>query len=474
MRIPTFVACAAALAAPMAHAQTPLTTERVASGLTRPVYVTHAPGDDSRLFIVEQRSGTIGRIRVLDLTTNTLLPTPFLSVSPVATGNEQGLLGLALHPDFLTNGYFWINYTNGSGTTIISRYRVVGDPATTNTADASTVEVVLTLAQPFSNHNGGWMGFGPDGYLYIATGDGGSGGDPGNRAQDITSQLLGKMLRIDVDGPDNIPGNADDDAFPADPTRLYSIPSDNPYVGITGDDEIWAYGLRNPWRNSFDRETGDLWIADVGQNMWEEINFQPASSVGGENYGWRCYEASTTFNTTGCASASTMVFPIHEYDHNTAGFSCSVTGGYVYRGPICDLKGTYFFADYCSNQIYSFRYNGAVTGFTNRTTELAPGGGLSIGSITSFGEDNRGNLYIVDQGGEVFRVIPAGGLPGDYNGDDLVDVLDLLDFLDDFGACEGQSAPCGAFGDADVNGDDVVDILDFLDFIDLFGQSTCP
>jgi glucose/arabinose dehydrogenase len=457
-----------------ANAQTPLTTELVASGLSNPLFVTHAENDDSRIFIVEQRSSTTGRIRVFDLNTNTLLATPFLSISPVSTGSEQGLLGLALHPDYLTNGYFWVYYTNSGGTTVIARYRAAGSPATSNLADPASVQTVLTIAQPFSNHNGGWMGFGPDGYLYIATGDGGSGGDPGNRAQDTTAQLLGKMLRIDVDGVDNVPGNADDDGFPADPNRLYSIPPTNPFVADANDDEIWAYGLRNHWRNSFDRETGDLWIADVGQNNWEEINVQPATVASARNYGWRCYEGNTSFNTAGCASPITMTFPVQVYNHSTDGFSCSVTGGYVYRGPICDLRGTYFFADYCSNRIKSFRYTGSVTDFTDRTAELEPAGAPSIGSITSFGEDNRGNLYIVDQGGEVFRVVAAGGLPGDYNGDTIVDVLDVLDFMDDFGTCENLPAPCGSFGDPDRNGDTVIDVLDFLDFIDAFGQTFCP
>lgn len=474
MHISIFAAGLTAAVSLSALAQTPLTTERIASGLSNPLYVTHAPGDSNRIYIVEQRSGSTGRIRIFDLNTNTLATSAFLSISSLSTGNEQGLLGLAFHPDYLTNGYFWVNYTNAAGTTIIARYQAVGDPATANFANVASAQTVLTLAQPFSNHNGGWIGFGPDGYLYISTGDGGSGGDPGNRAQDTTSQLLGKMLRIDVDGADDVPGNADDDGFPADPNRLYSIPSDNPFVADGNDDEIWAFGLRNAWRSSFDRATGDLWIADVGQNNWEEINIQPAGSSGGTNYGWRCYEGNNAFNTAGCASASTMTFPIHVFNHSTDGFSCSVTGGYVYRGPICDLRGTYFFADYCSNRIKSFRYDGAsVTEFTDRTSELDPPGSLAINSITSFGEDNAGNLYIVDQSGEVFRMIRSGPIAGDYNADGLVDVLDFLDFIDDYGTCDGQPAPCGSIGDADFNGDTVIDVLDFLDFLDAFGQDSC-
>ena len=243
-----------------------LTTELVVSGLARPVQVVAAPNDYDRIFIVEQRSGSTGRIKIFNLDTGTLNSTPFLSVS-VNTSSEQGLLGLAFHPNYESNGYFYVNYT-ASGGTYIKRYTVSSNP---DIADSSSAYTIMNISQPYSNHNGGWLGFGPDGYLYIGTGDGGSGGDPGNRAQDITNQKLGKMLRIDVDGG-----------------SPYAIPSDNPFVGVTGDDEIWAYGLRNPWRCNFDRATGDLWIGDVGQNAYEEITFQPASSNGGENYGWRC------------------------------------------------------------------------------------------------------------------------------------------------------------------------------------------
>lgn len=365
-------------------------TERIVSGLVRPLFVTHAPGDTDRIFIVEQRDGSTGRIRIFELSSSTLLPTPFLSVSPVSTGGEQGLLGLTFHPDYASNGFFYVNYTDGSGTTVIERYQVSIDP---DLADPSSGQTVLTLAQPYANHNGGWLGFGPDGYLYCTVGDGGSGGDPQGNAQNLTT-LLGKILRIDVAGDD----------FPADPDRNYAIPPDNPFVGVAGEDEIWAYGLRNPWRPSFDRSTNDLWIADVGQVSWEEVNFQPASSTGGENYGWRCYEGNYEYNTSGCSAPGTMVFPIHDYDH---GQGCSVTGGYVYRGnAIPALSGTYFFADFCTASIWSFRYDGAsISEFTDRTVELDPGGGLSIDQITSFGEDGSGEIYICDLGGEVFKIV---------------------------------------------------------------------
>lgn len=395
-----------------ALAQHTLTSERVASGLSRPIGFAHA-GDPDRAYIVQQR----GKILVLDLTTDTVLATPFLDLTGIVSisGNEQGLLGLAFHPDYASNGLFYVNYTKASGgDTVIGQFSVSSDP---DVADSDSFVQLLTYDQPFSNHNGGWIGFGPnDGYLYISAGDGGSANDPGNRAQTIDGMLLGKLLRIDVDGDD----------FPADPERNYAIPTGNPFVGVAGEDEIWAFGLRNPWRSSFDRATGDLWIADVGQNNYEELNFQPAASLGGENYGWRCMEGFHCTGLTGCTCSGTeLTLPIHEYTHSDG---CSVTGGSVYRGAWSPhLRGTYFFADYCSASIWSLRYDGsAVTEFTNRTAELAPDVG-SIGSIASFGEDARGELYICDLGGEVFRVRPR--CRADVNGDGAADTQDVLAFL---------------------------------------------
>lgn len=244
----------------------PFVARQVVSGLTRPVFACAPDGDSSRLFIVEQG----GRIRILDLTTTppSKKPMAFLQVSGLATGNEQGLLGLAFHPNYSTNRTFFVNYTDTSGTTVIARYTV---PAgTPDVADAASSRIVLKVPQPFANHNGGWLAFGPDGFLYIALGDGGSGNDPGNRAQN-QGELLGKLLRLDVDGDD----------FPADPNRNYAIPTTNPFVNVAGArGEIWAYGLRNPWRCSFDRKTGELYIADVGQNEREEVNVQPAGQGG--------------------------------------------------------------------------------------------------------------------------------------------------------------------------------------------------
>ncbi len=387
-----FVSIAAAMlaAAHASNAATPLHTVLVAQGLSFPLFATSPTGDTARLFIVERR-GADDRGRVKILKNGLILARPFLTTPVLATGTEQGLLGLAFAPDYATTGRLYIDYTRSDGTTIIERRVVSADP---DSADAAGV-TILSVAQPAANHNGGWLGFGPDGYLYVALGDGGGAGDPGDRAQDLNA-LLGKILRLDVSG------------------ATYVSPPTNPFSGATpGLDELWAYGLRNPWRPSFDRLTGDFIIADVGQNAIEEIDFAPSTSVGGENYGWRCYEGSSFFTestTTPCgfclAPDCPKVFPAYEYDHS--GGRCSVTGGYVYRGcAIPDLQGQYFFADYCAGQIYSGVFSGgALTNVVNRTAELAPGGGLSIGLIPSFGEDARGEIYICDVDGEVYKIVP--------------------------------------------------------------------
>jgi glucose/arabinose dehydrogenase len=382
-------------------APTPLTTERVAVGLDDPVFVTFAPDDFERIFIVEQP----GVIRILDLASEppALLAGAFLDIRARVrnTANEQGLLGLAFHPDFQSNGFFYVNYTGNDDDTRVSRFEVPA--ATPDDADETSEVVLLEIGQPQTNHNGGWLAFGPnDGLLYVATGDGGGGGDdnaghtPGvGNGQDITANLLGKILRIDVDGTDG-PGGA------------YGIPPDNPFVGVAGDDEIWAYGLRNPWRNAFDRLTGDLYIADVGQGSWEEIDFQPASSAGGENWGWRCREGAHNFNFGGGCGSATLLDPIEEYAHDTPPCS-SITGGEVYRGcAVPDLHGTYFYADYCRDQIWSLEVQGgAATNGQERTAELDPGA-LSIDDVSSFGLDAEGEIYIVDRGGEVFKLVPDG------------------------------------------------------------------
>lgn len=363
-----------------------LMTERVASGLTAPLLVKSPDGDPDRIFIVQQG----GLIRIADRNGGGVYPDPFLDVSGIIrSGGERGLLGLAFHPDYWTNGYFYINYTDTNGATNVARYSVSADDP--DVADPASGKVLLTIAQPFSNHNGGNVVFGPDGFLYIGMGDGGSGNDPGNRAQN-PQELLGKILRIDVDNGDP-----------------YGIPADNPFVDDPNTlDEIWAIGVRNPWRWSFDRQTGDLWIADVGQSAREEVNFQMAASPGGENYGWRCMEGFNCTGLTGCTcNGPELTLPIYDYSHSNS--RCSITGGYVYRGPSNPLLGgTYFFADYCTAEVWSLRYDGSqISEFTDRTAELDPGNGLSIDFVSSFGEDGEGELYLVDLTGEVYRVVTS-------------------------------------------------------------------
>ncbi len=361
-------------------AQTNFRLEEMASGFSQPVSMTHA--GDERLFIVEKR----GTIRVLQAN-GQVLPTPFLNITTRvnAIASERGLLGLAFHPDYPRNGYFFVNYTNNQGHTHISRFQVRSDNP--NEADANSEQVLLVINQPFSNHNAGDLAFGPDGYLYIGTGDGGSGGDPQNVSQNRQS-LLGKMLRLDVNG-----------------SGAYAIPSDNPFVDDPNTrNEIWALGLRNPWRFSFDRLTGELWIADVGQGGWEEINVQPANSSGGENYGWRCYEGDANFNTGGCGPRAGFTFPVHIYPNQGAnGAGCSITGGYVYRGSAFpSLQGQYIYADYCSGRFWSLRTDGQG-GWVN--TEW-----LNLGNFefVAFGEDHRGELYVASiSSGRIFRIAVA-------------------------------------------------------------------
>lgn len=471
-----------------------LNTVAVAGDLVRPIFVTSAPGDYSRLYIIEKQ----GRIRVVE--NGVLLTTPFLDIDPIVSGggtddSERGLLGLAFHPNFATNRKFYVNYTAvaGSGDTVVAEYTA----PTANVANAASGNVILTFDQPQSNHNGGWIAFGPDNYLYIATGDGGNANDsgpghvePNGNAQTITSNLLGKLLRIDVNGDD----------FPADANRDYAIPPTNPFVGVTGDDEIWAYGLRNAWRNAFDRTTGDLYIADVGQNAWEEIDVQPAAAAGGRNYGWRCREGfvATNYANTDCTPVFTS--PIYAYSH-TAG--CAITGGYVYRGcAIPSIQGLYFFADYCTSKIWSLRWNGSTsyTNFVDRTTDLQPSAGGTIGSITSFGQDAYGELYICDQAaGIVYKIVPdtvvndcdGNGVTdaceiaanpaldsdgdgrlnvcecrGDINNDNTTNLTDLAVLLASFGTCQGS----GGYNPlADLTADNCVDLSDLAVLLGAFG-----
>jgi glucose/arabinose dehydrogenase len=315
----------------MVRAASTIDLEPIATSLIRPVAITHAGDSSNRLFITLQE----GQIVIYNGTQ--VLPTPFLDInSLVSCCGEQGLLSVAFHPNYPSNGFFYVNYTNNAGDTVIARYTVSADP---NTANPNSAVILLTIPQPFTNHNGGQLQFGSDGYLYIGTGDGGSSGDPEDNGQDVET-LLGKVLRIDVDN--GLP---------------YAIPPDNPFVtDPAGLDEIWAFGLRNPWRLSFDRLTGDLWIADVGQSNWEEVNLQPATSAGGENYGWRLMEGKHCFNPSTNCNDEILTLPILEYSHS---FGCSITGGYRYRGTQIPYHyGTYFYGDYCSGRIWGATADG--------------------------------------------------------------------------------------------------------------------
>jgi glucose/arabinose dehydrogenase len=360
-----------------AFAQTPnIVLEALAPDFEKPVDITHC--GDGRLFIVEQR----GYIWILDSTGNKL-STPFLNIDPTTNsgGNEQGLLGLAFHPNYAENGYFYVNYIRNNGNTRIARFKVMDNNP--NVADQDSEVPLLNITQPFSNHNGGCLKFGPDGYLYAALGDGGSGGDPQNFSQ-RKNTLLGKMLRLDVSNP-NPP--------------YYTVPADNPFVSDAAySPEIWSLGLRNPWRFSFDRLNGNMWIADVGQGEQEEIDFELAGD-GGHNYGWRCYEGTETYNTSGCQGADTYTMPVFEYNHSN-GNGCSVTGGFVYRGTdITWLYGSYLFTDYCSGRWWRTVPDGAG-GFT--TTVLD---NFTPYEYSSFGEDVHGELYVAALSqGKVYKI----------------------------------------------------------------------
>ena len=334
-------------------------------GLVQPVFIGHAGDHSDRLFIVEQP----GRIRILQ--NDTLQASAFLDISDrVDFGGEMGLLGLAFHPRFSENGRFFVNYTRKpDGATVVAEFQV-----SQNSEQALRDEqTLMVIPQPYSNHNGGMVAFGPDGYLYIATGDGGAGGDPGNRGQSPDT-LLGKMLRIDVDRGDP-----------------YGIPPDNPFAKQQSGREIFALGFRNPWRFSFDRQTGELWAADVGQNQWEEIDVVDA----GNNYGWRIMEGNHCFLPPRGCSTTGLTLPVAEYRNQSP--SCAVTGGYVYRGKrVGFLRGTYVFGDYCS---------GRIMGLLDGQPRVLLASGLRI---SSFGEDEAGELYVVDHGGGIYRISPAG------------------------------------------------------------------
>lgn len=366
-----------------------LQVSSVADGFNQPVDIANA-GDD-RLFVVERA----GVIKIIDVD-GSVLATPFLDIRDrvdSTTHGEMGLLGLVFHPDYPDTPYFYVNYTAKSGgDTHIARFTVTADPYV---ADPDSEFTILTQSQPQPNHNAGDLAFGPDGYLYVPLGDGGGAGDddPGHgtvgNGQDPTT-LLGKILRLDVDGG-----------------APYTIPPDNPFVGDAGaQDEIWALGLRNPWRFSFDRVTGDLYIADVGQNEWEEVNFQPASSSGGENYGWRCYEGTHDFDLSECDPGEDFVVPFDDYPHsnsqNAADQGSSVTGGFVYRGSdYPDLQGIYVYADFITSNVWLAQQESS--GWT--VEPIGTMAGLS--NPSTFGEGCDGELYVAGYGGTIFQMQTA-------------------------------------------------------------------
>ena len=343
---------------------------KVAEGFAQPLFVSHAGDGSNRLFVLEQA----GRIWVID--EGEVLGEPFLDIrGRVNSGsNEQGLLGLAFHPHFAENGVFYLNYTDSSPATVIARFSLSEEP---NQADPLSEAILLRIPQPYSNHNGGHIEFGPDGYLYIAMGDGGSGGDPQNNGQNPET-LLGTLLRIDVDGGEP-----------------YAIPADNPFVNGGGAPEVWHTGLRNPWRFSFDTATGDLYMADVGQNQWEEINYLPSGVPGGVNFGWNYFEGNHSYEGTPPGNLS-LYPPVTEYSHGTG--RCSVTGGVVYRGSkLPELWGVYFYGDFCSGEVFALVQEEEGLWETEAVYNLPV-------LITSFGLDEQGEIYLVDRSGALYNL----------------------------------------------------------------------
>jgi len=349
--------------------------ETFATNLSSPVNIKNA--GDERLFVVELP----GHIQILDAE-GTMNPIAFLDINDRVSnaGGERGLLAMAFHPNYATNGFFYVNYIDNSQNTVISRFT----RSTLGTADPNSEVILLNINQPFSNHNGGDLHFGPDGFLYISLGDGGSAGDPGNRAQDL-NQFLGKMLRIDVNSAEN--------------GTNYAIPPNNPFLGTAGAlDEIWAYGLRNPFKFSFDSANGNLWIADVGQGQIEEID-RVTTVNGGENYGWNCFEGTSVYDASENCETINHTTPVAEYNHSNG--RCSITGGYVYRGSqYASLEGLYFFSDFCSNEI------GYVEEISENNFSITFVDDFSIGGASAFGEDSTGELYVAGvNGGSVFKII---------------------------------------------------------------------
>ncbi|MFO0787979.1 MAG: PQQ-dependent sugar dehydrogenase [Pirellulales bacterium] len=451
-------------------------TTRVASGLSAPLFATHAPGDPNHLFVLEQA----GNIKVVDLTTRSVLTTPFLNIPDTDPEGEGGLLGLAFHPDYNVPGsagfgkfYVYVTVDNGGlpvpggsaatatspFSTFIRQYSV----STANPLVASpTPTTIMTFPRPQNNHVGGWIGFSPkDKYLYINSGDGGNGNDsapghfePGGNAQTITNNLLGKQLRIDVNS----------DAFPTDANRNYAIPTSNPFAATTGDDEIWSYGLRNPFRASFDRDTGNMWIGDVGQGAREEIDVESANRAGVSNFGWRLREGNIQTPTAGIGGAipTNYVAPVYDYTHGSGTMQGNaVIGGFVYRGPDPSVTNTYLFADETSSHFW--RMNTSTFAVTNIDSSLTPNTG-SLGGPASFAEDLYGNLYIVAYGtGSVFRINTTQLLTGDYNANGAVDAADYVLWRNTLGSTTSLAA------DGDRNG--TVDNADYDVWRANFGAS---
>jgi glucose/arabinose dehydrogenase len=421
--------------------------ELVTQGMSTPVGLLAAPGDDARLFIVNKP----GVVRIVK--NGNLLEDPFIDLtSNISTLGERGLLCMAFHPNFSVNKFVFVRFNRASGATVIRRYKVSNDP---DRVDPTSAHDLLAFSNDNNGHNGGSMAFGPDGLLYIATGD----DDVMANSQDISSNLHGKILRIDVDRDD----------FPTQSSRNYGVPADNPYVNRFGDDEIYALGLRAPYRLDFDQLTGDLWISDVGQASWEEVNrLRPGDA--GANFGWPCMEASHCHPGTGCKCASsTLTDPFFEYGHVDG---CAIIGGHVYRGcAIPELANTLFAADFCSGKIFTFKpVNGEVTDLQMRQDELTQDG-ANLTNIISFGEDARGEMYIATLGGSVFRIVPVIP-PLDFDGDGIADTcnefndvnadrtvnhVDLLLVLQSMGTCEG--CPADLNGDGIVNGVDLERVI---------------
>ena len=460
----------------------PLTCTRIAGGLTRPILVQHAPNDFDRVFIVEQT----GRIRIYRRSTNSLLPTPFLDISALVPniGLEYGLLGMVFDPDFATNGYFYISYapqvTGAPYDYAVVRYRV--SDANPNVANPASAQTILRIVYTVNSHRASWMEFGQDGYLYLTTGDGGEQ-DPSNAASNTSAVapgnmlgLRGKVLRIDVHGGDD---------FPSDPNRNYHIPPTNPFASDpTKAGEIWAYGLRNPWRASFDKQTGDLWIGDVGQGTQEEIDFIKATDTPPFFMGWRCMEGTNPTNYAGCtAPLAPSIPPVLTYPRSGPISGASVIGGFVYRGcAIPALRGTYFFSDWTGNKLWSFRFNRETrtTGpVTDRTPEMAVSGFAPLTNVMSFGTDAAGEIYwtkgLNPNQAEVWKLVPVTPQGPDCNANNITDDCEIAATPSLDLNLDGVIDTCQPCGPADVGRtggasgfDRTLDNNDFVVFIDYF------